>query len=165
LIQGFAQQYGRFEVRARLPKTPGSWPAHWLMPHGGTRGWPGDGEIDIMESFHGRVQRVAFTLHWDDQGHQQKGIGCALNWGRNFSEDFHVFAIEWEPNEIRWYVDDYLIGKLKSSEKNRRGSRVQIPSLPFYWILNSSISTDGVDPRTFPVGKHYIDYVRVYRRR
>src|SRR5207302_6445950 len=94
-LPGYSQQYGRFEVRAKLPRTPGSWPAHWLMPSEGSLGWPGDGEIDIMESFGGNVRRVAMTLHWADGGHQDHGIGCALNLAKDFADDFHLFAAEW----------------------------------------------------------------------
>ncbi len=163
-VPGFAQQTGRFEVRAKLPRTPGSWPAHWLMPSEGTAGWPADGEIDIMESFNGRTNRVATTLHWADNGqHQAAEIGCALNGKRDFADDFHVFAVEWEPGELRWFVDEYLVGRLRAKDKNHHKSRIQIPKHPFYWILNTSISTNGLDPARFPTAKHYIDYVRVYR--
>ena len=170
-VQGFSQQYGRFEVRAKLPRTPGSWPAHWLMPSEGTQGWPGDGEIDVMESFGGNVSRVAMTLHWEDGTHQSDGHGCALNLGRDFADDFHLFAIEWDADEIRWYVDEYLVGRERAKDKNKGKSRIQIPKHPFYWILNTSISPMGMpngavlDPAKFPTGKHSIDYVRVYRRK
>jgi len=170
-VTGFAQQHGRFEVRAKLPRTPGSWPAHWLMPHGQGLKWPDDGEIDIMESFGGQTRRVAFTLHWADGGHQQDGVRCALNLRRDFADDFHVFAVEWEPGEIRWFVDEYQVGKLRAKDRNKHRKRVRIPAHPFYWLLNTSISPMGMppgeklEPARFPTGKHYIDYVRVYRRK
>jgi hypothetical protein len=170
-LPGFMQQYGRFEVRAKLPHTPGSWPAHWLMPGEGTKGWPGDGEIDIMESFGGNTKRVALTVHWEDKVHESDGWGCALNTAKDFGDEFHIFAIEWDESEIRWFVDDYLVGTERAKDKNKDKSQIQIPKHPFYWILNTSISPMGMkdpsqlDPDKFPVGKHYIDYVRVYTRK
>ena len=175
-VTGFAHQYGRFEIRAKLPGGDGSWPAHWLMPTGGTKGWPADGEIDILEAF-GDPDKVAFHLHFaGPRAHEQTGVGCKLQGKKNFTDDFHVFAIEWEPSQIRYYVDDRFIGAVKHGERNQALAPNDIPKLPFYWILNTSLAPfekktlfgkKTIAPKwgAFADQYHYIDYVRVYRQK
>jgi len=175
-VPGFAHRYGRFEVRAKLPGGDGSWPAHWLMPHGGSKGWPADGEIDIVEAF-GDTDRVAFHLHFaGPRAHEQTGVGCKLQGKRTFADGFHVFAIEWEPAEIRYYVDDRFIGAVKHGQRNQALAPNAIPQLPFFWILNTSLApftektlfgSKKKEPRygAFPEQLHLIDYVRVYDRK
>ena len=175
-IPGFAHRFGRFEVRAKLPGGDGSWPAHWLMPHGGSKGWPADGEIDIVEAF-GDTDRVAFHLHFaGPRPHEQTGVGCKLQGKQTFADGFHVFAVEWEPAELRYYVDDRLIGTVKGGQRNQALAQNVVPTLPFYWILNTSLApftnktlfgTKTNQPRfgAFPEQLHLIDYVRVYERR
>lgn len=150
----FAQAYGRFEVRAKLPGTKGIWPAHWLLPGDGA--WPP--EIDIMELLGHEPTRVHLTNHW----------GATWRWvkknsgqfaGPNFTRGFHTFAVEWQPGRVRWFVDG------AARFESRRG----VPAnRPFYVILNTAVGGDwpGKPDKTtvFPQF-HDIDYVRVYKRR
>lgn len=106
---GFAQEYGRFEVRAKLNNGPGAWPAHWLLPMEGTDdgcGWAHSGEIDIMEHWTTSDHRVSGMLH---TGHYDKDIKLSkgFRWkakssfypnlsntqrAETFFKEFHVFA-------------------------------------------------------------------------
>ncbi len=108
-------QYGRFEIRAKLPFGQGTWPAIWMLPTDWVYGgWPRSGEIDIMEAVNLKVMNngaaeasVHGTLHygqaWPDN--VSSGEGYTLPNDANPADDFHTYAIEWEESEIRWYVD------------------------------------------------------------
>lgn len=147
----FSKEYGRFETRAKLPKGKGIWPAHWMLPV--DKSWPP--EIDIMELLGHDPKTVYAHFHWSVYSkHAYEGRRYT---GPDFSADFHVFAVEWEPTEIRWYVDGDLV-------MSRKG---QVPHKPFYLILNTAVG--GVWPGNpdattqFPQ-YHLIDYVRVYEK-
>lgn len=150
----FAQAYGRFVVRAKLPGTRGIWPAHWLLPNDG--GWPP--EIDIMELLGHEPTKVYLTNHWGANGrsHAHKGGSFA---GPNFTRGFHTFAVEWQPGRVRWFVDGAL----------RFQSTSGVPAYrPFYVILNTAVGGDWPgrpDATTVFPQFHDIDYARVYKRR
>ena len=145
----FSQKYGRFEIRAKLPYGRGMWPAHWLLPEDGS--WPP--EIDIMEMVGHNTHTVIGTLHWGEWPHNKHYSGIYR--GPDFSKDFHTFAIEWEPDEIRWYVDNEQYSSVKS----------HVPHKPFYIILNTAVGGNmpgNPDETTVFPQYHKIDYVRVY---
>ena len=147
----FAQQYGRFEVRAKLPPGQGMWPAHWLLPEDGR--WPP--EIDIMESKGHEPNIVYMTNHWGVWPNN-KHEGDTYT-GPDFAKDFHVFAVEWEPDEIRWFVD----------EKQGFSTTANIPAGRFYIILNTAVGgmfPGPPDKTTVFPQYHQIDYVRIYVR-
>jgi len=100
--------YGRFEIRAKLPNTQGIWPALWLLPSRGRYGsGPPGGEIDIMELIGSEPYRSYATLHYGNPPERSSGY-YDLPTGETYADDFHIFALEWEPDEIRWYLDDEL---------------------------------------------------------
>ncbi len=147
----FAQAFGRIEIRAKLPKGQGLWPAHWMLPEDGS--WPP--EIDIMEMVGSQPNNVVMSLHngqWPDLWTQSMDY-----MGPDFSAGFHVFALEWEPGEMRWLVD----GEVRHSTKQG------VPQKPFYLILNTAVGGDMPgepdDSTPFPQ-EHVVDYVRVYGR-
>jgi beta-glucanase (GH16 family) len=147
----FTQAYGRFEIRARLPKGQGIWPAHWLMNAGGT--WPP--EIDIMELVGHEPNTVHMTNHFGTYPNNRLEGNSYT--GPDFSEDFHTFTLEWEEKELRWYVD----GEKRHSTKNN------VPSIPFYLVINTAVGGDwpGFPDATTKFPQHHeIDYVRVYKR-
>jgi beta-glucanase (GH16 family) len=156
--------YGRMEARIKLPGGDGLWPAFWMLstdePYGG---WPQSGEIDIMEFVSAKPDHVFGTIHYGPlyPNNQFQGKDFYLYDGTNFTDDFHEYAIEWSPNEIRWYVDNILYS-------------VKTPAdiAPFNWpfdhnfhfILNTAVGgTLGgtVDNSIFPATM-FVDYVRVY---
>lgn len=148
----FARAFGRYEVRAKLPTGKGLWPAHWLMPDDNS--WPP--EIDIMELIGHYPDKVHMTHHFrgpDGRVHRHGEVYV----GPDFTEDFHTYAVEWEPDALRWYVDGVL----------RYTSTRDIPNVPMRIILNTAVGGDWPgDPNkntVFPQ-LHVIDYVRVYTR-
>ena len=148
----FSLTSGRVEVRARLPKGQGIWPAHWMMPADGS--WPP--EIDIAELLGHFPDKVHMTHHFRMPDGSARKHGEVFR-GPDFSKDFHVFAVEWERDEIRWYIDRQL----------RFKSRDNVPSAPMQIILNTAVGGDWPGEPTsktvFPQ-HHDIDYVRVYTR-
>mgnify|MGYP000483556759 CR=1 FL=1 len=101
--------FGRFEARMKIPSGQGMWPAFWMLPSNPVQAWPMSGEIDIFESV-GQSANMAYgTIHygqpWPDNAHQG---GSILMQPGKWSDDFHTYAVEWEQDEIRWYVDNML---------------------------------------------------------
>lgn len=130
-------KYGRFEMRAKLPSGQGSWPAFWMMPTDSVYGgWPKSGEIDIMEAVNLKVtnaegvteSNVHGTLHYGKEwpNNSNSGKAYALPGGANPADDFHVYALEWQEGEIRWYVDGYLYATQRQSDVryNAKGEAV-----------------------------------------
>ena len=106
----FSQTYGRFEARIKIPRGQGIWPAFWMLGNDIDKpGWPACGEIDIMENIGKEPALVHGTIHGPGYS---GGKGLSASFGlpdkQNFADDFHVYAVEWEPNVIRFYVDDKL---------------------------------------------------------
>lgn len=162
----FNQAYGRFEARIKIPYGQGIWPAFWMLGNNiGTAGWPNCGEIDIMENI-GREPAIAHgTIHGPGYS-GANGIGSAYTLSSGpFSDTFHVFAVEWEPNVIRWYVDGNLYQTRTPADLPAGASWVF--DHPFFMLLN--VAVGGYWPgnpdatTTFPQ-KMYVDYVRVYRK-
>lgn len=161
-------KYGRFEVRARLPGGKGVWPAIWMLPTDEVYGkWASSGEIDIME-FKGQEPNIVHgTLHFGKQwpGNQYQSGQMKLKTG-NFTDDFHVFAIEWEEGVIRWYVD----GEIYQTQKEWTSVGGPYPApfnQRFHLLLNLAIGGNflGNPDGTTPFPRQYlIDYVRVYQR-
>lgn len=163
----FTQEYGRFEASIKLPAGQGMWPAFWMQGDAtgsaGT-GWPARGEIDVMEN----IGREPSTVHGSLHGPGYSG-GSAITGsyvlpaGQQFSDDFHTFAVEWEPNEIRWYVDGILY-----ETRTRADLPAGAPWVfdhPFYLILNSAVGGQwpgSPDSTTAFPQQMLIDYVRVY---
>jgi beta-glucanase (GH16 family) len=150
--------YGRFEVRAKLNKGQGMWPAIWMMPTDGAYGgWPASGEMDIMELLGNQPNRVYGTIHWSSGGHVQSGSSFALKTG-TFADTFHVFAYEWEAGKQRWYIDDSLYFST---------ARGQPFDKRFFYILNVAVggSWPGNPNASTPFPNDMlIDYARVYQK-
>jgi len=155
----FSIQYGRIEARIKLPMGQGLWPAFWMLGTNiGTAGWPGCGEIDIME--HVNTDNLIYgTMHWNGgSGHVQYGSNISTT-----PADYHVYAVEWTPNSINWYVDNnlYVTGNIANNINNTGAFHN-----PFYIILNLAVAGDfpgqTVDNSALPANM-YVDYVRVYQ--
>lgn len=160
--------YGRFEIRAKLPIGQGIWPAIWMLPAGWHYGgWPVSGEIDIMEYLGHEPARVHGTLHYGNP-HTYEGTYYDLDEG-TFADDFHVFALEWEPEEIRWYVDDHLVQT--QTEWFTSSDRGEYPApfdKPFNLLINVAVGGQwpGNPDETTEFPQYMrVDYVRVYEWR
>ena len=159
--------YGRFEVRAKLPKGQGLWPAIWMLPTDWVYGgWAASGEIDIMELVGHEPNRVHGTLHYGEPypNNTSSGASYALPSG-DFSDAFHTFAIEWEPTEIRWYVDD-LHYATQNSWWSSGGPYPAPFDRPFHLLLNVAVGGNWPgNPNgstQFPQVME-VDWVRVYQ--
>jgi beta-glucanase (GH16 family) len=161
--------YGRFEIRARMPVGRGMWPAIWMMPTDSRYGgWPRSGEIDIMEYLGHDLRAVYQTIHYTRSGtndHGSSGTSYRLTDG-TFSQDFHVFALEWEAGEMRWYVDNLQVGRQNSW--HTLGAPFPAPfDQRFHVILNLAVGGDwpgNPDASTPFPGRMEVDYVRVFER-
>lgn len=158
-------KYGRIESSIKLPKGAGLWPAFWLLPRDSPYGeWPACGEIDIVESTD-NMDYITGTLHYGNEDKHDMTYNSIYN--RDFSDDFHVFAVEWEENEIKWYVDDELYST-KTSESWWNNFANSAPmDTEFSIILNLAV---GGDMTKAPVDDNMtsatmeVEYVRVYSK-
>jgi beta-glucanase (GH16 family) len=162
----FAQMYGRFEARIKLPHGRGLWPAFWMLGADiDAVGWPNCGEIDIMENIGAEPAIVRGAIHGPGYGGEDMGVGASLTTGAKFADDFHVFALEWEPGAIRWYVDGVLCGT-RTPRDLTPGAR-WVFDHPFFIVLNVAVGgawPGYPDDTTLFPQKMLVDYVRVYRR-
>jgi beta-glucanase (GH16 family) len=174
----FAQTYGKFEFRAKLPTGKGVWPALWMLPANDKYGaWASSGEIDVMEARGQDPNKVLGTLHfgsqWPNNAHSsgehvfEKGTSIA---------DFHTYAVEWLPGEIRWLVDGKEFAK-KASWWSSKAKPTKATDLnawpapfdqPFYLVMNVAVGGRFVggnpDKSTpFPATME-VDWVRAYEK-
>lgn len=163
----FATTYGRIEARMKLPTGAGLWPAFWMLGEDITTvGWPACGEIDIMEYRGQSPDIVHGSLHGPGYfaGNPLTNT-YFLPPGQRFDEDFHVFAVEWSPGRVAWYVDDTLYHVATSAQVPPGGRWVF--DGPFFLILNVAVGGTFVGPpsddTTFPQTM-LVDYVRVLER-
>jgi beta-glucanase (GH16 family) len=163
----FATTYGRFEARMKMPVGQGLWPAFWLLgANVDTVGWPACGEIDIVEYRGQERRRVTGSLHGPGySGDKPLTSSYDLPGTAGFDQDFHVFAVEWEPDLVTWEVD----GVTWQGATLRRlpAGAPWVFDHPFFAILNLAVGgtyvgvVDGT--ATFPQ-QLVVDYVRVYER-
>jgi len=161
-------QYGRIEARIQLPSTPGIWPAFWMLPTNSPYGgWASSGEIDIMESVN-YADNMHGTIHYGAPWPGNQSNGGSLNDGTDYSAGFHTFAIEWEPDLIRWFVDGnnfHTVSKGFWNSTAAPGNDRAPFDTPFHLLLNVAVggnfpgNPNGAS--TFPQTMT-VDYVRVY---
>lgn len=161
-------KYGRMEMRAKMPITQGMWPAFWMFFTGPGEygGWAASGEIDIMEYIGSEPTEVFGTIHYGQPfpGNVFSSTEIQLDSG-TFNDDFHTFAIEWEPGEIRWYMDDILYSTRDTWWSN--GGNFPAPfDQDFHLLLNFAVGGNlpgnPDDTSVFPQ-EYIIDYVRVWQ--
>jgi beta-glucanase (GH16 family) len=160
--------YGRFEIRAKLPAGRGTWPAIWMMPTESTYGngsWPDNGEIDIMEHVGYNMGTVHASIHSKMYYHKINTQKTATTYVHDVASKFHRYILEWEPNEIRAYVDTTLYFTTPNEGK---GWEYWPFDKDFYLILNIAVGgswggAQGIDDTIFPQ-QMVIDYVRVYQK-
>ncbi len=164
----FDLTYGRVEVRAKLPRGRGMWPAIWMLGTNiKTVGWPKCGEIDIMEAVGHEPDTVFATVHWFgyEKG-KHASFGGNLK-GQKPADDFHVYAVEWFADRMDFYYDGakyftYPTEKAGTDDKNPFRK-------PHYLLMNLAIGggwggQKGIDETIFPQ-QYVIDYVRIYQSR
>ncbi|HQV34684.1 MAG TPA: glycoside hydrolase family 16 protein [Flavobacterium sp.] len=153
----FSFKYGRVEIKAKLATGGGTWPALWMLGDNiGTAGWPGCGEIDIMEHVGNAQNKIYGTLHHPGHsGGNADGGNVTIS---NASSEFHVYAVDWTSSYIKFYVDNQLYY-----------SFVNTNSLPFnqnfFLIFNCAMGGNfggNIDPN-FTSTTLEVDYIRVYQ--
>ena len=158
--------YGRFEARIRLPEGQGIWPAFWMLPTDNVYGtWPASGEIDIMELVGHESNVVHGTLHYGGIYPHHTYTGDSVTITDPFSADFHTFAVEWEPGEIRWYVDEQHT-QTQTSWYTTEGVFPAPFDQRFHLILNVAVGGNWPgypDSSTQFPQQMVVDYVRVYQ--
>jgi beta-glucanase (GH16 family) len=163
----FTQTYGRFEARIKIPFGQGIGPAFWMLGKDiDTAGWPNCGEIDIMENI-GKEPSIAHgTLHGPGySGANGLTASYTLSHARKFSDDYHTFAVEWEPNQIRFYVDGHHYKTRKTADLPP--GKAWVFNHPFFLILNVAVGGQfpgNPDATTVFPQLMKVDYVRVYQR-
>jgi beta-glucanase (GH16 family) len=160
-------QYGRFELRARIDTRAGLWPAFWTL--GVAKPWPSNGEIDILEYYRGKLlANVAsgtaqpYTARWHSETKPVASFADPA-----WSQQFHVWRMDWDATAIRLYVDDELLNEtLLSQTVNQDGTGFNPLKQPHYVLLNLALGGDNggeLAPASLP-GRYEIDYVRVYQQ-
>lgn len=170
--------YGRFEIRGKLPNGKGLWPAYWLYPQ--DRDWqmekmmedavaegkerlipedrPWYSEIDIMEFLGHEPNTLYGTIHYCSFDGTRKSNSGKWSDTIDYTKDFHIYALEWEPDSIRWYIDGNLIYSTADG----------IPHKPHYLIINTAVGGSWPgnpdSTTTFPQF-HDIDYVRIFQKK
>ncbi len=165
----FARAYGRFEARIKIPKGQGIWPAFWTLGDDiGTIGWPKSGEIDIMENI-GREPGINHgSLHGPSTVKPTSDLSGAyvLPTGQRLSDDFHVYAFEWEPDTVRFYFDSINYATFTKAQWPAGGQWVF--DHPFFIILNVAVGGNwpgNPDATTVFPQEMLVDYVRVYSKK
>lgn len=160
----FNFKYGKVEMRAKLPYGQGIWPAFWMLGDNiSSVSWPDCGEVDIMEYVGQTPTKVYGTIHgpgYNGAG----GLGAWHEYPAGFSDSFHTYAIEWEPNVIRWYFDGQLFQTRTIDDLN---GRQWVFDHNFFLLLNCAVGgawPGSPDASTVFPQKYCIDYVRVYQR-
>ena len=149
--------YGRVEARAKLPTGGGTWPAIWTLGADfETNQWPAAGEIDIMEHVGNQQDKIFGTTHDPSAfGGNARSVETTVT---GVSDDFHIYAMEWTPTEIRFYVDDNIYGSLPND-----------PSRPFdkdfFFIMNVAMGGNfgGEIDAAFTESSMEVDYIRLYQ--
>ncbi len=162
----FAFQYGKLEIRAKIPTGRGTWPALWLLGENmRTVGWPRCGEIDLMEHVGFEPDRVHFTVHTGAFNHVKKtGVGRAVTVPRA-QEEFHVYGLLWTAERLEFFLDGRKVHEFGNDGK---GIDHWPFDAPFYLLMNLAVGgawggQKGIDESIFPV-EYRIDYVRVWQR-
>lgn len=155
-------KYGRMEAKMKLPSFTGAWPAFWML--GGnysTVGWPACGEIDIMEAIN-TESKIYGTVHWSYQNNHAESGGNISGIDRT---QWHVYAVEWTKNQIKWYVDDKNFYTQDISDEAEMEEFRRNYFIIFNLAIGGTWPGFTIDNTAFPSKSTMeVDYVRVYQK-
>jgi len=167
-------QYGRLEVRARIPVCMGAWPAIWLL--GTEHPWPANGEIDVLEYYqHKGVPTILANACWAGDTEEDAEWDSSYTPLSHFTERdpawaerFHVWRMDWDKDFIRLYLDDELLNEIdlkRTINGKSRGTGINPFHYQQYLLLNLALDTrvKELTPADFPM-RYEVDYVRVYQK-
>lgn len=156
-------QFGRIDVRAKLPKGQGLWPAIWMLGANIDEvGWPACGEIDIMELVGHKPNQVVGTAHWGEPGQSSTFQSSTFTQAEDFSDGFHVFTLVWELNKMTWYVDERKFHTIERENVNAQWRFNQ----PFFFVFNIAVGgryPGNPDETTVFPQTMEMDYIRVFQ--
>lgn len=159
-------QYGRFEMRAKIPVGTGMWPAFWTL--GVKEDWPANGEIDIMEYYTGKIlantawKSKTGTTAWDSR------TVPLTDFKKDWADEFHIWRMDWDSHSIKLYVDDQLLNETDLKETINDSNQKTIPfQQPHYLLVNLAVGGDngGLFTAASLPSKYIIDYIRVYQKK
>jgi beta-glucanase (GH16 family) len=159
-------QYGRVDIRAKIPVATGMWPALWMLGANISQvGWPACGETDIMELIGKNPKQVIGSIHWAQQNGSSGTINNSYSLSAgDFSQQFHVYSLIWKQDSIRMLVDDrpYM-----SAARQDITSGTWPFNNPSFFIFNVAVGGDWPGPpdnttTVFPQ-RMYVDYIRVFQ--
>ena len=164
--------YGKVVVSAKVPEGQGLWPAIWMMPKDESYygQWPKCGEIDIMEVLGNDVSTAYGTLHYGEPHGEQQGTWGLT--GQTYADSFHEYSVEWEPGEMRWYIDGNLYHTVNDWFTAVQGEDEKPYPAPFDqpFFVQMNLAVGGTWPGNpdattdFDKAEFEIDYVRVYQK-
>jgi hypothetical protein len=155
-------KYGRIDIRAKVPRGNGLWPALWMLGESiSSVGWPRSGEIDIMEMIGGNNSTTLGTAHWYNGGHNYTGGNTTLASGE-LADEFHVYSIIWDAQSISWYLDDdpqpfYVLDISPSELSEFRENFFLLFNIAVGGTLGGTVDNSNL-PQTM-----IVDYVRVFQ--
>jgi beta-glucanase (GH16 family) len=159
-------QFGRIDMRAKLPVSKGMWPALWMLgANYPTAGWPGCGETDIMELIGTNPKQIVSSIHWKQQDGSEGTFNNSYNLSpQDFSQQFHVFSLIWAQDSVQFLVDDQVF---ETTGQKNVSSGVYPFNSPFFLIFNVAVGGDWPGPpdntTIFPQ-RMFVDYVRVFQK-
>lgn len=162
----FAQKYGKIEARMKLPRGKGIWPAFWMLGSNiGKAGWPGCGEIDIMESIGHQPSTLFATLHGPGYSGEHGKQGHLQLTDKALGDDFHVYGVEWDATGIKWTFDGKVYNAIHPADVAPNAWPFD---QPFFIILNLAVGgywPGNPDASTVFPQQLLVDYVRVYKQK
>jgi len=160
-------QYGRFEMRAKIPTGKGMWPAFWSL---GIKGnWPANGEIDIMEYYTGKIlANAAWKSNDGNTAWDAEAVKLTDFKDNSWANQFHVWKMDWDAKSIKLYVDDQLLNEITIDKTINTPDQTIIPfQQPHYLLVNLAVG--GINGGEFTSAdlpsKYIIDYIRVYQKK
>ncbi|CAD0003653.1 glycoside hydrolase family 16 protein [Flavobacterium chungangense] len=159
-------QYGRFEMRAKIPVTKGMWPAFWTLGIEGN--WPENGEIDIMEYYTGKILANACWKSDESKTVWDSSTKILTDFNKDWEDQFHIWRMDWNAKWIRLYVDDQLLNEISVDETMKyKNQKIKPFQQPHYILVNLAVG--GMNGGEFTSdnlpSQYIIDYIRVYQKK
>lgn len=156
-------KFGRIDIRAKLPKGQGIWPAFWMLGSNfRSVGWPSCGEIDIMEFLGHDEKRVHSTIHYKFGNNPRNTTASLLN-ETPLPDEYHVYSLDWQQDKMRMLIDDKLIAEFNPVNIVGAGHPF---NESFFFIINMAVGGNwpgSPNATTYFPQWLYVDYIRVFQ--
>ena len=155
-------KYGRFEIRAKIPKQKGVWPAIWLLSETiFSEGWPKCGEIDIMEHINNE-DIIYGTIHSEEYNHMTETQIGAKTTIKNLDTEFHTFGLEWNSESLIWFIDDKVYHRV---DKKNYFTKEWPFDNSYFLIINQAIGGfwPGNPDENYKIAEYIIDWIKIYQ--